>query len=58
MKQVIYLASLLFVLFATACSQQKNYIEKEIVFTEKLTAEQKLKLAAYLVPTKQQYEWQ
>ena len=58
MKQVIYLASLLFVLFATACTQQKNYIEKEIVFTEKLTAEQKLKLAAYLVPTKQQYEWQ
>lgn len=58
MKQVIYLASLLFVLFAAACTQQKNYIEKEIVFTEKLTAEQKLKLAAYLVPTKQQYEWQ
>ncbi len=58
MKRIIYLASLLFIMFAAACTQQKNYIEKEIVFTEKLTAEQKLKLAAYLVPTKQQYEWQ
>ena len=28
------------------------------MFNDELTPEQKLKLAAYLVPTKQQYEWQ
>lgn len=58
MKRLIFLASLLVLLIGTACTQQKSYIEKEIVFNEKLTPEQKIKLAAYLVPTKQQYEWQ
>lgn len=58
MKRIMFLASLLFLFVAVGCTQQKNYIEKEIVFTEKLTSEQKLKLAAYLVPTKQQLEWQ
>ena len=58
MKHYIFLASLLFLLLGSACTQQKSYIEKEIVFNEKLTPEQKLKLAAYLVPTKQQLEWQ
>ncbi len=58
MERLIFLASLLFILLGTACSQKKSYIEKEIVFNEEMTFEQKLKLAASLVPTKQQYEWQ
>lgn len=58
MKRFTFIASLLFLLIGTACTQQKNYIEKEIVFDDEFTAEQKLKLAASLVPTKQQYEWQ
>ena len=58
MKRLIFFSSLLFLLVGIGCTQQKNYIEKEIVFNDKLTPEQKIKLAAYLVPTKQQYEWQ
>ena len=58
MKRLLYLTPLLFLFLSIACNQQKNYIEKEIVFNEKLTPEQKIKLAAYLVPTKEQYEWQ
>ena len=58
MKQFTFLASLLFLLVGIACTEQKTYIEKEIVFDKKFTSEQKLKLAASLVPTKQQYEWQ
>ena len=58
MKRFTFIASLLFLLIGAACTQQKNYIEKEIVFDEGFTSEQKLKLAASLIPTKQQYEWQ
>lgn len=58
MKRLIFLTPLFFLLINTACTKPKNYIEKEIVFNEKLTPEQKIKLAAYLVPTKEQYEWQ
>ena len=58
MKNFTFLSSLLFLFVGIACTQQKNYIEKEIVFDEKFTSEQKLKLAASLVPTKQQYQWQ
>ena len=58
MKRLILFASLLILFISIGCNNQKNYIEKEIIFTDKLTSEQKLKLAAYLVPTKQQYEWQ
>ena len=58
MKRLIFFTSLLFLFVGIGCTQQKSYIEKEIVFNDKLTPEQKIKLAAYLVPTKQQYEWQ
>lgn len=58
MKRFILFAGLLALLFGAACTQHKNYIEKEIVFDEGMTPEQKLKLASSLVPTKQQYEWQ
>ena len=58
MKQLTFIATMLLLMVSIACTKQKNYIEKEIVFTDKLSPEQKLKLASYLVPTKQQYEWQ
>lgn len=58
MKQLIFFTTILLVLINSGCNNQRSYIEKEIVFNDKLTSEQKLKLAAYLVPTKQQYEWQ
>ena len=58
MKHWVLFATLLFLFVSAGCFNQKNYIQKEIVFNEKLTPEQKIKLAAYLVPTKQQYEWQ
>ena len=58
MKRWMLFATLLFLLVNTGCYNQKNYIEKEIIFNEKLSPQEKLKLAAYLVPTKQQYEWQ
>ncbi|MDD2551431.1 MAG: alpha-L-fucosidase [Dysgonamonadaceae bacterium] len=58
MKRLILLTTLLSLFVSIACNRPKNYIEKEIVFNDKLTPEQKIKLAAYLVPTKKQYEWQ
>ncbi|MDD4729302.1 MAG: alpha-L-fucosidase [Dysgonamonadaceae bacterium] len=58
MKRLVFFAGVLLLLLNTGCNKQKSYIEKEIIFNEKLTPEQKIKLAAYLVPTKQQYEWQ
>ncbi len=58
MKRLTLFATMLLLMASIGCTNQKNYIEKEIVFNDELTPEQKLKLAAYLVPTKQQYEWQ
>lgn len=58
MKRLTFIVTLLMILVSIGCIKQKSYIEKEIVFNDKLTAEQKLKLAANLVPTKQQYAWQ
>lgn len=58
MKRLIFFATILLVLINSGCNNKKSYIEKEIVFNDKLTPEQKMKLAAYLVPTKEQYEWQ
>lgn len=46
-------------LVLTACNQRANtYFEKKLTYPEILTSDQKVKLAAYVVPTKQQYEWQ
>lgn len=58
MKRLVFFGALLFLLISFGCNRQKKYIEKEIVFNEELTPEQKIKLASYLVPTKEQYEWQ
>ena len=59
MKRLVFLTSLLMLIIGdTACTKQKKHIEKEIVFNDNMTSDQKLKLAANLIPTKQQYEWQ
>lgn len=49
----------LLLLLLSACNQRANtYFEKKLVYPNILTTDQKIKLAAYVVPTKQQYEWQ
>lgn len=41
------------------CNQRTNtFFEKELTFPDLLTSDQKVKLAAYVVPTKQQLDWQ
>lgn len=43
----------------SGCSQRANtYFEKELSYPDFVTQEQKVKLAAYVVPTKSQFEWQ
>ena len=43
----------------TSCNQRANtYFEKQLSFPDLLTKDQKVKLAAYVVPTESQYEWQ
>lgn len=50
---------LLFMVLLTACNQRANtYFEKKLTFPDILTSDQKVKLSAYVVPTRQQYEWQ
>ncbi|HCC85295.1 MAG TPA: alpha-1,3/4-fucosidase [Porphyromonadaceae bacterium] len=49
----------LLLLLSTSCSQKANtYFEKKLTFPNFVTSDQKVKLAAYIVPTQQQYEWQ
>ena len=43
----------------TSCNQRANtYFEKHLSYPDLLTKDQKVKLAAYVVPTESQYEWQ
>lgn len=50
---------LITVTLLSGCSQRANtYFEKELTFPDILTSDQKIKLAAYVVPTQRQYEWQ
>lgn len=56
MKHLFFLSILLLLI---GCGNKQNtYIEKELTFSENHTPEEKLKLAASLVPTQQQLEWQ
>lgn len=54
----IPLTGLMLILILTGCSKKKYFFEKELTFPKIINNEQKIKLAAYLVPTPQQYEWQ
>ncbi|HBL33431.1 MAG TPA: alpha-1,3/4-fucosidase [Porphyromonadaceae bacterium] len=60
MRQILIVASLLaaIVLFDGCRQKERAYFEKEIIFPEEITPEQKIKLSAYLTPTPQQYAWQ
>ena len=43
----------------TGCTQRANtFFEKELSYPDLLTSDQKIKLAAYVIPTEKQYEWQ
>ena len=56
--RTITFLSILF--FITACSSlsKQEYYEKQVVFPDNATLEQKIDMASRLVPTKQQLEWQ
>ncbi len=60
----IQMRKITFILFTLAviisgCNQRtNNYFEKELTFPDFVTSDQKVKLSAYVIPTKQQYEWQ
>ena len=58
MKRLFLTGLLLIFILLTGCSKKKYFFEKELAFPKIINNEQKIKLAAYLVPTSQQYEWQ
>jgi len=52
MRKIIFPGLCLSVLLLTGCSQKDNtYFEKKLTFPRILTSDQKVKLAAYVVPT-------
>lgn len=57
MKQIV-LTGLVSVILFSGCMRQNTYFQKVLNFPEKVTSEQKIKLAAYVTPTPQQYDWQ
>ena len=46
------------VISLSAEAQKEKYFEKNVRFPEKITLEEKVEIAARLVPTKQQLAWQ
>ncbi len=58
-RKNIFAALLLIAAFTSGCGQRANtYFEKDLSFPDLLTSDQKVKLAAYVVPTPRQLEWQ
>lgn len=42
-----------------SCNSERNkYFDKTLSFPENISADQKIKLSSYLIPSTQQYEWQ
>lgn len=58
MKKLLIPLLYLLIVITGCTSKEKSYFEKKLAFPQKVTPEQKVKLAAYLTPTPQQYEWQ
>ena len=59
MKRIFLTGLVLILIFmVSGCSKKKYFFEKELAFPKIITNDQKIKLAAYLVPTSRQYEWQ
>ena len=44
--------------FILGCTSQEKYYIKEVIFPEDATSEQKIEMAARVVPTEGQYQWQ
>ena len=54
-----FIFGLLLLLLSMGCSRRDNtYFEKKLTFPNILTADQKVKLSGYIVPTPQQLKWQ
>jgi alpha-L-fucosidase len=59
MRKFIFTGFLISVAVLTGCNQRANtFFEKRLTFPDILTSDQKVRLAAYVVPTQHQYEWQ
>jgi len=59
MRKFIVTGLLISVVVLTGCNQRDNtFFEKRLTFPDILTSDQKVRLAAYVVPTQRQYEWQ
>lgn len=58
MRKVFFALLLLSMGLSSCISQDKKYFVKELTFPENSTAEQKIKLSAYLIPSERQYTWQ
>ncbi|MDD4778430.1 MAG: alpha-L-fucosidase [Fermentimonas sp.] len=57
MRKITFI--ILTLVIISGCSQRANtYFEKELSFPDFVTSDQKVKLAAYVIPTQSQYEWQ
>ena len=56
MKKTLTLATALILL--ASCAPKEQYYEKQLTFPEGSTLEEKVEMAARLVPTKSQLEWQ
>ena len=56
MKKALLYAIMLTALIA--CQQNKKYFVQELTFPENASPEEKISLAAHLVPNPKQYEWQ
>lgn len=59
MKKILFTAMLITLVSLSGCNQRANtYFEKKLTYPDLLTSDQKVKLSAYIVPSKNQYEWQ
>jgi alpha-L-fucosidase len=59
MRKIVIAIPFLVAATTVGCNQRtSSYFEKELTFSDMLTADQKVKLSAYVVPTPQQLEWQ
>ncbi|TCO96423.1 alpha-L-fucosidase [Bacteroides heparinolyticus] len=58
MKKTLLLACLHLCLLQAAAQEKEHYHVKQVEFPQNASIEQKVEMAARLVPTTQQYEWQ
>lgn len=53
-----YLFILLMVILLSACQHKERFYVKQVVFPEQSTDEEKINMAAHVVPSESQYAWQ